>query len=161
VRSTGGNNADRLLIVTGYTTDISKTCQPEYKLPKDTVPGKLFISVHYYTPWTFVGLSEDASWGKMQPTWGSAADVKQLNELFDMMNDFCVRNDTPAFIGEFSMCSRKDPASSTGWTNSVFQAALKRKMVPVLWDTGGAVSRREPYAPSSELVEMLRERMHP
>lgn len=42
------------------------------------------------------------------------------------------------------------------WTNSVFNAALKRKMIPVLWDTGGAVSRREPYAPTRELLEMLR-----
>ncbi len=84
VRRTGGNNGDRLLIVPGYSTDITKTCKSEYKLPKDTVPGRLFLSVHYYTPWQFVGLSEDASWGKMIPTWGSADDVKQLNELFDL-----------------------------------------------------------------------------
>ena len=50
VRKTGGNNGKRLLIVTGYSTDIEKTCNPAYKLPKDTVPGRLFISVHYYTP---------------------------------------------------------------------------------------------------------------
>ena len=95
VRKTGGNNAKRLLIVAGYTTDIDKTCRSEYRLPKDTVPGKLFISVHYYTPWQFVGLNEDASWGKMMPTWGSDEDVKQLNELFDRMNDFCVQQRYP------------------------------------------------------------------
>jgi endoglucanase len=155
VRATGGNNASRLLIVPGYSTDIDKTCKPEYRLPKDTVPAKLFISVHYYTPWQFVGLNEDASWGKMIPTWGTADDLKQLNQLFDRLNDFCVRNDTPAFIGEFSMCSKKEAASAIRWTSSVFTAALKRRMVPVLWDTGGAVSRREPYAPSKELSEML------
>ena len=155
VRGTGGNNASRLLIVPGYSTDFDKTCKPEYRLPKDTVAGKLFISVHYYTPWQFVGLNEDASWGKMIPTWGSDADVKQLNELFDRMSDFCVRNDIPAFIGEFSVCSNKEPASSIRWTSSVYNAALKRKMVPMLWDTGGAISRREPYAPSRDLSQML------
>jgi endoglucanase len=155
VRATGGNNATRLLIVTGYTTDIEKTCNPGYKLPKDTVPGKLFISVHYYTPWTFVGLDKDASWGKMMPTWGSEEDLKLLNRLFDAMNDFCVRNNTPAFIGEFSMCSRKEAASSIRWTSSVYNAAASRKMIPVLWDTGGAVSRRDPYAPRQDLVQMV------
>jgi len=30
VRKTGGNNAQRLLIVTGYSTDITKTCRGEY-----------------------------------------------------------------------------------------------------------------------------------
>ena len=51
VRKTGGNNAKRLLIVIGYSTDIKKTCERAYALPKDTIPGRLFISVHYYTPY--------------------------------------------------------------------------------------------------------------
>jgi len=155
VRSTGGNNAHRLLIISGCSTDIDKTCQREYRLPKDMAPGLLFVSIHYYVPWLFVGLDQDASWGKVQRTWGTHNDVKQLNDLFDKLNDFCTRNNTPAFIGEFSMCSRKETASSVRWTTSVFHAALKRRMVPVLWDTGGAVSRVKPYAPTDELADML------
>ena len=154
VRKAGGNNASRLLIVPGYSTDFDKTTKKEYKLPKDSVPGKLFVSVHYYTPWQFVGMSEDASWGKMLPTWGSEEDVKQLNDLFDGMAKFCKRTNTPAFIGEFSMCSNKEKASGILWTTSVFNAAIKRKMVPVLWDTGGAVSRVAPYEPSDFLSEV-------
>ena len=161
VRATGGNNATRLLLVPGYCTDIDKTCRPEFRLPKDTVRGKLMLSIHYYTPWQFVGLNEDASWGKMIPTWGSEEDVRQLNELFDRLNEFCIRNDIPTYIGEFSMCSKKERASSVRWTNSVFTAALSRRMVPVLWDTGGAVSRSAPYAPSDELAEMLRNMQRP
>lgn len=155
VRRTGGNNVQRFLIVPGYSTDIDKTCQKEFRLPKDSVPGKMFVSIHYYTPWPFVGLNEDASWAKMQPTWGSEADVKQLNELFDRLNEFSVRNNTPVFLGEFSLCSNKEKASTVRWTTSVFNAALKRKMVPVLWDTGGAVSRREPYEPSDVLSGIM------
>ena len=59
------------------------------------------------------------------------------------------------------MCSNKEKASSVLWTNSVFQAALKRKMVPVLWDIGGAISRVPPYAPSDELTGMLGKMKHP
>ena len=154
VRGTGGNNARRLLIVTGYSTDFSKTSQKEYKLPKDSVPGRLLVSVHYYTPWLFVGVDADQSWGKMQRTWGSEEDVKQLNDLFDGMEAFCKRTNTPAYVGEFSMCSRKEKRYSVLWTASVFHAALKRKMVPVLWDTGGAVSRRPPYSASDDLSEI-------
>jgi endoglucanase len=155
VRATGGNNANRLLIIPGYTTDIDRTCRADFRLPKDIVSGRLLLSVHYYTPPQFVLLKEDASWGKMMLTWGSAEDLKQLNDLFDRLSDFCVRNDIPAYIGEFAMCSRKERASSIRWTQSVFNACLKRKMVPVLWDTGGAVSRREPYTPSADLTQML------
>lgn len=156
VRHTGGNNPNRMLIVTGYTTDITKTCDSDYQLPKDTVSGKMFISVHYYTPWQFVGLTENASWGKVIPTWGTPDDVKQLNTLFDMMNDFCTRHDIPAYIGEFSLCSDKEPASQVRWTTAVADAALKRKMVPVIWDTGGGISRREPFGLSEVMTQTLR-----
>jgi endoglucanase len=155
VRKTGGNNADRLLIVVGYTTDIAKTCQRDYNFPKDTVPSRLLLSIHYYTPWLFVGLSQDAPWGKVQRTWGSPRDVKQLNDLFDTLNAFCTKNDIPAFIGEFSMCSNKEEPSRIRWLTSVARAAIRRKMIPVLWDTGGLLSRRAPYEPKSDLTKLL------
>ncbi|WP_166443006.1 glycoside hydrolase family 5 protein [Phragmitibacter flavus] len=158
VRATGENNAQRLLIVPGYSTDIDKTCQKEYQLPTDTTPGKLFISLHYYTPWPFVGMNKDTTWAKMQPTWGSGDDVKQLEELFDRLQEFSARNNIPVFLGEFSLCSDKEKASRVRWTSAVYRAALKRKMIPVLWDTpGGVVSRKPPFVPHDELVEMLRQ----
>jgi len=155
VRKTGGNNASRLLIVTGYATDITKTTDKEYVLPSDSVPHKLLVSVHYYTPWQFAGMTEDASWGKMQPTWGSPADVAELNRLFDAMQEFCMRNDLPAFIGEFGVTDRKEQASRVRWMTAVAEAALSRKMVPVLWDTGGDSSRKPPYGASPALQEVL------
>jgi endoglucanase len=156
VRRTGGNNPKRLLVVTGYVTDIAKTCAGDYVLPKDTVPHRLFISVHYYTPWQFCGMSEDANWGKMAPTWGSEHDVAELDRLFDMMGQFCARNDIPAFIGEFGVVPTKESASRVRWMSAVIQAAESRRMVPVLWETGGEVSRRPPYAPSPDLAQVLK-----
>jgi endoglucanase len=162
VRKTGGHNAKRLLIVAGYSTDIAKTCAPGYKLPKDTLPGRLFISVHYYTPWQWCGLTEDADWGKMMRTWGTPDDVKQLDQLFDTMKDFCTRNDIPAYIGEFGVTlTNKDPTSRARWMAAVFNAATSRKMVPVLWDTGNDISRHPPYAATPELMQALRSKTVP
>jgi endoglucanase len=156
VRKTGGNNPKRLLIVAGYSTDIAKTCNTAYKLPTDTIPGRLFISVHYYTPYQFCGLTEDADWGKMMTTWGSPNDVAQLEMLFDMMKGFCTHNDIPAFIGEFGVTTKKESASRVRWMSAVANAALSRRMVPVLWDTGTEVSRNEPYAARPDLLQTLR-----
>ncbi len=136
VRGTGGNNAKRLLIVAGYHTDIAKTCSDGYQLPRDTIPRRLFISAHYYTPWQFCGLTEDADWGKVMPTWGTQEDVTQLNELFDKMAAFTAKHGVPAFIGEFGVEPKKEPASRVRWMTAVVNAGLSRKMVPVLWDTG-------------------------
>jgi endoglucanase len=158
VRATGNNNAKRLLIVAGYHTDIQKTCSDEYRLPRDTIPHRLFISVHYYTPWQFCGLTEDADWGKMMPTWGTKDDEKQLNDLFDKMAAFTTKHDLPAFIGEFGVEPKKEPASRVRWMTAVVKGSLARKMVPVLWDTGNDLSRNPPYAPSPALAQVLRDR---
>jgi endoglucanase len=155
VRHSGGNNATRLLIVTGYFTDIAKTTSNEYVLPTDSVPHRLFISVHYYTPWRFAGMSNDAGWAKAQPTWGSPSDLAELNRLFDVMQAFCSRNDLPAFIGEFGVTPTKETASRVRWMSAVSNAALSRKMVPVLWETGDDISRFPPYAASPALRKVL------
>ena len=155
VRKTGGNNATRLLIVTGYSTDFDKTADELYALPKDSVPGRLMISVHYYTPWQFAGMTKDESWGKVQHTWGSEADVTQLNRLFDVMQEFSARNDIPAFIGEFAPTTEKESASRARYMAAIVEAAMKRKMVPVLWETGGDISRNAPHAPSPALRAVL------
>ncbi|HEU4779871.1 MAG TPA: glycoside hydrolase family 5 protein [Steroidobacteraceae bacterium] len=161
VRKTGGNNAKRLLIVPGYATDITKTTSRDYVLPVDTIAHRLMISVHYYTPWQFAGMTEDASWGKMQPSWGRAGDVAELNRLFDAMQEFCKRNDLPAFIGEFGVTDKRETASRVRWMSAVAEAARSRNIVPVLWDTGGDVSRHPPHAPSPALREALLAPMQP
>jgi endoglucanase len=155
VRQTGGNNARRLLIVTGYATDFEKTAAREYVLPTDSVPQRLFISVHYYTPWQFAGMEKDESWGRMRATWGTAGDLAELKRLFDAMQEFSTRHDIPAFIGEFGVTNKKEEASRVRWMSAVAGAALERRMVPVLWDTGGDVSRKAPYALSPALRQVL------
>jgi endoglucanase len=155
VRATGGNNARRLLVIAGYTTDIEKTCDSSYALPNDSIPHRLFISVHYYTPWQFAGMTEDADWGKMLPSWGTPEDVSKLTQLFDQMRGFCTKHDIPALIGEFNASDKKESASRERWLTAVANAAISRGMVPVLWDTGHEVSRREPHTPSPELERLL------
>jgi endoglucanase len=155
VRSTGGNNAKRLLIIAGYTTDIVKTTSGNFIIPRDTFPHKLLLSVHYYTPWPFVGMTEDASWGKMRRTWGTSSDIAELNGLLDRMQLFSTKNDIPVFIGEFGVDVRKDPDSRLRWMKAVAEGALARKMVPVLWEIGQEISRRPPIEISPEMGAFL------
>jgi endoglucanase len=157
VRNSGGHNAQRLLIVPGYSTDIMKTTNGHYPLPTDVVPHRLFLSVHYYTPWEFAGMAEDSSLGKMRPTWGSEDDVAELNMLFERMQHFSDRNDIPVFVGEFAPNPRKEPASRARWMLAVAQATLSRNMVPVLCETGHDISRKPPHSPSPELNQVLQE----
>lgn len=58
VRKSGGNNTNRHLLIAGFGTDIDKTADERFKMPEDISENgtnKLFLSVHYYTPWSFCG----------------------------------------------------------------------------------------------------------
>jgi endoglucanase len=106
-------------------------------------------------------MTEDADWGKVMHTWGTPEDVKQVDTLFDKMKGFCTEHDIPAFIGEYNVSEKKESASRQRWMTAVTNAALSRGMVPVLWDTGSDVSRREPYGASPELSHVLQSRVMP
>ncbi len=157
VRATGGNNAKRLLIIGGYNTDIDKTATDKFVIPRDTVPDKLMLSVHYYTPWPFAGMTKDESWGKMRMTWGTQDDLAELRRNFDKLEAFSKKRDIPVFLGEFGADNSKDPRSRAKWLLSVALTAQSRDMVPVLWDTGQDVSRKPPFAISDELSFVLKE----
>ena len=52
VRSSGGNNYGRHLLIAGYNTDVQLTCDPLFKMPYDYM-YRCAVSVHYYTPSNF------------------------------------------------------------------------------------------------------------
>ena len=52
IRNTGGNNAQRLLIVAGANSNLDLTCSSDYKIPVDP-SNKFAVSINYYIPSTF------------------------------------------------------------------------------------------------------------
>jgi len=88
VRSTGGKNTYRSLIIQAPSTSIdlaNEYLNPAvvYKvaqLPVDPTPNKMVLEFHYYTPPNFCILSADASWGKEWYFWG--AQFHTTNPLY-------------------------------------------------------------------------------
>ncbi len=88
VRSTGGKNSYRSLIIQAPSTslDLANTYLKPANVYKavtaltDKVPNKMMIEFHYYTPPNFCILSADASWGKEWYFWG--ANFHTTNPLF-------------------------------------------------------------------------------
>ncbi|WPU94862.1 cellulase family glycosylhydrolase [Mucilaginibacter sabulilitoris] len=88
VRSTGGKNNYRTLIIQSPSTSIdlaneylkSSNVFKVVPLPVDPTPNKMILEFHYYTPSNFCILSADASWGKESFFWGSSLHTK--NPLF-------------------------------------------------------------------------------
>ena len=148
VRAQGGYNATRALLIAGFTTDIDLTCVDAFTVPNDPAGAdKLFLSLHYYTPYTFCGLDSVESWGSPQTTWGTAAEKTTLQNLFDKLGAFSTKKKIPIILGEFGVTRGekypRDPASRILWMESVAKASLSRKIVPVLWDTGSEIKRTD------------------
>ena len=163
VRSTGGKNAYRVLIVQGPMTDIATTYDLMTKMPTDNIPNRLMAEIHYYTPWNFTGMTKDESWGNQfyywgkdfhsttdlahNPTWGEEAEV---DRLFKIMKNQFVDKGIPVVIGEFGAMRRDNLtgdalvlhlASRAYYLKYVTKQANTYGLLPFFWDTGGLFNR--------------------
>ncbi len=121
VRSTGGKNSYRVLVIQGPSTDIEKTNTLMLSLPNDTIPERMMVEVHYYTPWNFCGMNKDESWGKMFYYWGkpnhSTTDIERnptwgeeetVDANFKLMKAQFVDKGIPVILGEFGATPRRN-----------------------------------------------------
>jgi endoglucanase len=158
VRASGSNNETRFLLVSGYWTDFYLTSDPLYKMPRDTVPDRLILSLHYYTPANFCVIDADTSWAKNRTDWGSTEDKEELSRLFDMVKTNFVDRGIPIILGEYGVCiDNKVEAARIRWMAAVTQACLDMSSCPVLWDTGGEIKRDPPYVLRDSLAAVWRE----
>lgn len=131
VRGTGGNNACRFLLIPGYDTNISKTCDSRYKMPKDTVNERLFVSVHYYDPSNFCLADGDL--------WGTQKDFAEQNASFEKMLQFTDEG-YGVIIGEYGALPASDGSkknATDAWTTNVLNNCDANNYVPCLWDCNG------------------------
>lgn len=158
VRSTGGKNAYRTLVVQGPSTDIDKTNKLMLTLPTDNVVNRMMVEVHYYTPWNFCGMEKDETWGKMfyywganyhsttdtahNATWGEEAD---LDKLFKSMKTQFVDKGIPVVLGEFGAIRRSTLTgndltlhlnSRAYYLKYLVKQAKANGLIPFYWDEG-------------------------
>lgn len=133
VRSTGANNAARVLIASGYWTNIDLTTADDFVMPQDTAENRLMVSVHYVDNAMF---------------WSNKIGGKAWKDYIDdqigkLVHAFSEKN-IPVFLGETtSRYNNKCFAEDAEYTTSseclgyVLEKLCENGFVPVLWDTSG------------------------
>lgn len=138
IRATGGKNVDRFLLIAGYNTDVTMTYDDRFQMPTDTVDDKLFLSVHYYTPWNYCGTSGIA-------VWGSETQYVEQNTLLEMMTKYTDQG-YAIVIGEWGVFPQSDGNLKEN-TDEFFDNFLNNcdlyGYVPVLWDTNSFYSKED------------------
>lgn len=144
VRASGSNNEKRHLLIAGYNTDTSMTCDNRFVVPTDPA-DRCIVSIHYYSPPTFCVAEAGASWGYAS-TWGTAAEQQALDADLDLIKTRFVDAGTPVIIGEYGVLTEsangKDQSSIVAYLKAVAEGALKRGICPVLWDSGNGGDMR-------------------
>jgi len=156
VRSTGGRNRYRVLVVQGQS-DLMNA------FPADPTPGRMMFEEHEYTPSQFTILSSDASWGNMVYYWGAGhhstiepsrnatwGEESDLNTYFQSMKAKFVDKGIPFLMGEYATQRRSTgpldtathQASVDYWLTFVTKQALANGLKPFLWETGSVLDRR-------------------
>ena len=146
VRATGGNNADRFLIVQGFNTNIDHTVNFA-AIPHDPADDRLMMEVHYYDPYNFTlnEASNISQWGSIATdperteTW---ANESYVDYQFGRMKTHFVDQGIGVILGEYGVISRVNVADHEiyrrYWNEYITASALEHGLVPVYWDNGWA-----------------------
>lgn len=152
VRSTGGNNANRILAVQGPSVNIASTVNymPASSLPE--AAGKLMVEVHYYDPGQFCG-TFDASGANAFYYWGAAnfasdhnatwGDETYMQQQFSNLKNTFSSKGYPVIIGEYAGLQRtltdgdqaKHDASVKLYYQKINELATNNGLVAFAWDT--------------------------
>lgn len=157
VRSTGGRNYYRYLMLPSYLTNIGYAVSG-FVHPKDVVENRTFLECHFYDPFDFCLSTENykTEWGKPfadagydVPGWGLEED---LDKTLSSLHKFTDQN-LPVMIGEWGAIARVrgelkgealerhiDARNYYYWY--VAKTCLKHNLLPVNWDIGLMFNRK-------------------
>lgn len=155
VRATGGNNATRLLLIAGYSTNIDQTCDDRFQMPKDTADSKLMVSVHYYDPWSYCGASSAASATK----WGTVSDYEYMDQQLAKMTKFTEAG-YGVVIGEYGALPGSDGLkdNTLAYHTAFLDACTKYNLTNCLWDCSGLYKRVSQTFADDDILAMYQEK---
>lgn len=155
VRTTGGNNATRFLLIAGYSTDINQTCDDRFQMPKDTADSKLMVSVHYYDPWSYCGASSAVSATK----WGKVSDYEYMDQQLAKMTKFTEAG-YGVVIGEYGAlpCSDGLKDNTLAYHTAFLDACTKYNLTNCLWDCSGLYKRVSQTFADDDILAMYQEK---
>lgn len=138
IRSTGGRNAYRFVIVSSYAANYKSIMTDKFRLPEDSVEDRLILSVHAYTPYNLC-LNTNST--------DSNFNQNAANEIESLMKSISYRyveNGIPVIIDEMGMIYKDNPDDRYEWSKTYVSIAKKYGMVCCWWDNG-AISSGEKF----------------
>lgn len=156
VRASGGNNAERVLVVQAPSTNFDLAVKYCKTLPSDPVSDRLILETHYYDPSDFCIMGKDGEWGAgslVKHFWGKDfhtgtnrdcnwGEEDYLDSKMALMKTNFVDRGIPVIIGEFGATRRsgidnlqKHLDSRAYYHGYLVKSARRNGLMPFYWDT--------------------------
>lgn len=149
VRSTGGNNDKRCLIVNTYAASTDSVAINNFVLPTDTIEDRLIIEAHVYSPFQFT--HEDYPGN----TTYTENEVKSpITTLFVKLG----YQGIPVIIGEFGCADKENDVERVSWAKFFIETASKYGIKCFWWDNGyqySIINRNRNVVSEPFIVEAL------
>ena len=183
VRSTGGRNSNRVLVVQGPSTSCEYTSKLMNTLPYDPVPNRMMVEVHFYGPYPFI-MGQDGDLGpgtKVAYYWGAGnhstiepernatfGEEDYIIEEFGMMKKFVDRG-VPVILGEYGVW-RRTAESNTGapkdtlmhqrsvdyWLTYTTKTMRSNGFLPFWWEVGQVFDRKNNVVKDQPMLDAIK-----
>ena len=129
VRASGGNNAERFLLIPGYSGSFDGAYADVFEIPDD---DRIIIEVHGYTPYNFALNTEspDSSFD-LQKDGGKKSEIAGfINKLYQKF----IVNGVPVIIDEFGALRKNGDDLQARVNFAAFYTAMaSARGIPVVW----------------------------
>ena len=135
VRATGGNNAERNLIVNTYVSSFNQSVLDSFTVPTDSADGHLICEIHCYSPWGFTGTSQSVTWTSVHNDFGQQ-DKDEIDGIMSRLASFSSSRNIPLIIGEYGAEFKNNEDQIALYVSYFVGAAGQKGIKCFYWDNG-------------------------
>lgn len=148
VRASGGGNRKRYLLLCPYASNHETEAMQGLLILDD---GRLIVSVHMYTPYSFCQ-KEDGD-----TDWDTAGTRERVAQAFSEMNRLFVERQIPVILTEFGCVDKGNIEARLSWTDYYMEEARCYGIPCIWWDCGAyaLLDRENKSWKFPEIVEVL------
>ncbi len=128
IRSTGGNNAQRYILISPYAASSAQVAIDGLELPSSS---NLIVSVHNYFPYKFALAPND-----FVTEWGTETEKQSMDMELDRVHQKFIANGIAVVMGEWGSLNHNNLEDRVRHANYFANGCISRGICPIWWDNG-------------------------
>lgn len=150
VRASGGENADRILGIPAYCTNVDISLE-SFEMPEDPAKDRLMMAVHCYDPYDYTLPANKSEWGHTADASKKVAGDNEgdLKKVFEKIYVNYIAKGIPVYMGEFGCVNRataREQAFQQYYLKYYAKLAKTYGVPSIIWDNGAKGAGNERHA---------------